>query len=94
MIVLDLMFGYLELYVILPALLIPHCSIKFLGMAVPSEVLSNPDFSLAQIRQQMWLWLEKRELWRTALYTLAVPSIQETRGTECVWRMGSVDLQQ
>lgn len=31
--------------------------IKFLGTAVPSESLSNPDFSIAQMRQQMCLWL-------------------------------------
>lgn len=87
------MFGYLEPYMILPALPIPQCSIKFLGVAVSSEALSNPEFSVAQIRQQMWLWLVRRALWRAAFYTPAVPSIQETRRKEHVWITGLVDLQ-
>lgn len=44
---LDLMAGYLRLYMIL------QCSIKCLGVAAPSEALSNPEIYVAQIRAQL-----------------------------------------
>lgn len=42
----------------------------------------------------MWLWLVKRASWKAVFNTPAVPSIQERRGIECVWRTGLVDLNQ